>query len=190
MLHHNRLLKIFKIVAILLPLLTWYACTKYKDPAKPDVNLERRYCNNPLAFNYNWNFPGIADSSICLFPIDKFKGAWLFTDSVFTPDATLVEVLSKTLTFSATEDTLMQHMSVTGWCSGSSIAVTANKYGRALSDTLIEFSPGAQMICGDTLSGSFYTYPDSVLLPATMKIDFTQSTIEGTRYHRGSAIKQ
>jgi hypothetical protein len=186
----NRLFRFVMAAIFAVPLLTWYACKKYKDPEMPDISLDGKYCNNPLAFNFNWGFPGTPDSTVCLFPTDKFTGIWQLEDSIYAPDETLLEVVSRTITFTATEDTLKQHMRISGWCTPSSIAVRANKFGLALTDTLIEFSAGAQIVCNDTLSGSFYAYPDTVLMPEVMKVNLTRNTSEGMRIHRGTAIKQ
>jgi len=168
------------------------ACKKYKDPAKPDIDdglNGRRYCNNPLAVNFNWGFPGIPDSTTCIFPVDKFKGTWLFHDSVYTTDEVLQEVITRTLVFAATEDTLLTHLAVAGWCGGTErMQVTANKYGLAQVDTLLEYRPG-QLICSasDTVTGYFQQYTAA---EDTMKVDMVFNTAAGIRFHRGTAVKQ
>jgi len=180
------------IACVLVVLTGAMGCKKYRDPAKPDIGdgLDSfHYCNNPLAVNFNWGFPGIPDSTTCIFPVDKFKGTWIFNDSVYTPDETLQEVIIKTLVFTPTEDTLLTHLAISGWCTGpEQMLVTADKYGRALTDTLLEYTAG-QLICTttDTISGSFQQYFKS---EDTMKVDMTLNSASGIRYHRGTAIKQ
>lgn len=181
---------LISIVVLPVMLAGIVACKKYKDPAKPDVDLEdRRYCNNPLAVNFNWGFPGIPDSTTCIFPVDKFAGAWIFGDSVYAQDGTLQEVITKTLVFTPTEDTVLTHLEVAGWCAGpAKILVTADRYGKALTDTLLEFTPG-QLICieTDTINGVFQQFNG---INDTMKVDMTLNTASGIRYHRGTAIRQ
>src|SRR5690606_9184265 len=70
---------------LLLACTVFYACKKWTDPEPPqDPKLqERKYCNDPEAVNYNWNFPGVADSSVCIYPADLFAGTYSFTDSIY-----------------------------------------------------------------------------------------------------------
>jgi hypothetical protein len=49
----------------------------------------RSYCNNPSAVNYNWDFPGKPDNSVCFFGPDLFKGAFSYRDTIFRPDGTI-----------------------------------------------------------------------------------------------------
>ncbi|WP_157977153.1 hypothetical protein [Taibaiella helva] len=166
-----------------------YACSKYKDPppAVPNDELKnRKYCNDPLAVNFNWGFPGTPDSTICIYPVDSFLGSWALTDTAFLPDGTIKSTQTRNLVFTATEDTLKTHLSATGWCGNTfPFFATANKYRRAVIDTLLEGSPG-QHICNntDTLSGSLLLGND------TMHIDFAITDAEGTLYHKGTAIRQ
>ncbi len=164
-----------------------YACSKYKDPppAQHDDRLNNPYCNDPRAVNYNWGFPGTPDNSVCTYPVDSFLGSWLLNDTIYFPDGAVAGTLVKNLTFSKTEDTILTHLAVTGWCSGTApFYVTANKYKKALVDTLLVGSPG-QYLCNntDTLSGSLTTQSD------TIRIDFTITNAGGTTYHKGTAVK-
>lgn len=167
------------------------ACKKYKDPppSSGDDRLTNKYCNDPRAINYNWGFPGIPDSASCIFPIDKFVGNWVFTDTVYLPDSTISSIDTKQLNFTSTEDTMRAHMAVTGLCSNnSSIKITADRFHTALTDTLIQYSNGAQTFCSnaDTVMGSFVR-DDSI---ASIKINLTEMDEVGTKYHTGIAVKQ
>jgi len=182
-----------RLLAVALPLLVFYACTKYKDPPATglDPRLTNHYCNDPDAINYNWNFPGIADSTTCFYPVDSFKGTWNFYDTVYLPSGDTASISMKQLVFTPTEDSVKAHLAITGWCgNGSAIYVTANKYYRADVDTI----PGGafgQYLCGgtDTLNGYFMRNTDDTL-QRSMKVDLTINSSEGVTYHRGTAIRQ
>lgn len=167
---------------------TIYACSKYKDPppAQPDDRLNRHYCNDSRAVNFNWGFPGIPDNEVCIYPVDSFLGNWVLTDTVYLPNGDISGTQTKNLTFISTEDTILTHISVTGWCGGSTpFYLTASKYKKAVVDTLLTGSQG-QYLCNntDTLSGSLLYWSD------TLRIDFTIVTPTGTTYHKGTALRQ
>src|SRR5690606_18082647 len=73
------------LVLLILIAISCAACEKWTDPeAVDDPRLhDRFYCNDPEAVNYNWNFPGVADSSVCIYPADLFAGTYSFTDSIY-----------------------------------------------------------------------------------------------------------
>lgn len=52
-------MKYFKVFILLaLSVSIFFSCEKWKDP-NPDVDpriTERKYCNDPEAINYNWDF--------------------------------------------------------------------------------------------------------------------------------------
>ncbi|WP_162903193.1 hypothetical protein [Taibaiella koreensis] len=166
----------------------FYACSKYKDPPPgvPNDELKKRhYCNDPLAVNYNWGFPGTPDSTICTYPVDSFLGAWVLTDTAFFPDGTVQGSQTRNLVFTSTEDTVKRHLSVSGWCGNTMpFLVTADKYKKAVVDTLLVGSPG-QYICNntDTLSGGLRQGNDTLL------IDFTITNAGSTLYHKGVAVR-
>lgn len=181
-----------KLVFILFTLtaIVFYACKKYVEPppATLDPRLTNHYCNDPLAINYNWNFPGIEDSSICIYPVDSFKGAWLFHDTIYLQSGDTESVQLRQLVFTSTEDTTKTHLAVTGWCSGNTpFFVTANRYNRADVDTF-PGGPFGQYLCTqtDTLNGNINKNTGD---PNTMKVDFTISSPEGIKYHRGTAVR-
>lgn len=169
------------------------ACKKYRDPPPTDGydgQDTSHYCNNQYAINYNWGFPGTPDSTTCIFPVDVFKGSWLFTDTVYLPDSTVLEVSNKSLVLTATEDTMHSHLAVSGWCSnGEHILITADRFKNAITDTVIPYSNGSQYLCSqaDTISGRLNKYYNN---DSFMQIDFTINTANGIQYHTGTAVKQ
>ena len=178
------------LIAVLFAVIL-FACSKYKDPppAGHDDRLVKPYCNDPKAVNYNWDFPGIPDSSVCIYAVDSFKGSWIFKDTVLLPNNDIAEIVDRNLTFTSTEDTIKIHLEVTGWCSGPTpFYITANKYGKANVDSIPAGVPG-QLLCipTDTLNGYFNK---NLYGKDTMKIELTITNAAGTRYHKGIAIKQ
>lgn len=188
------------ILLVALPVIFFFACSKYKDPPRadpdnPDIIALGPYCNDSRAVNYNWNFPGVPNDSVCVYPVDFFKGNWILQDVVLLPNGDTAQVLTRNLTFTATEDTTKTHLAVTGWCSGTTpFYTTANKYARADVDTFPGSSLG-QFLCSntDTLNGYFakWSMADTAkLLPDTLKVELTITNAAGTTYHKGTAIKQ
>jgi len=179
------------ILGTVATVVVFIACSKYKDPppAAPPPDLDNFYCNDSRAVNYNWGFPGIPNNEICIYPIDSFLGTWTFYDTIYLPSGDTASTQIKTLVFTSTEDTVLSHMAVNGWCGAWPLYVTANKYGRAETDTLPGNMP--QYLCGgtDTLFGTFTRQTDTVS-NNKMLVDLTVNTASGTANHRGIAIKQ
>lgn len=175
-------------IALLCMLVGVTACEKYTDPKGPDLSeeLTNPYCNDPRAVNYNHGFPGKPDSSVCIYPVDSFVGNWLWDDSVFTTDLTFVRTEQHQINITATEDTLLSHLKLSGWCNRS-FYLTADKYRRALTDTLIEGSIG-QLGCldTDTLSG-FLNKNTGAAETLLFQLAVTDAT--GTLLHYGTATK-
>lgn len=170
------------------------ACEKYKDPAPENIDLEGRvYCNDPVAANYNQGFPGKVDNSTCIYATDLFEGLWSYEDSVFLPDLTFVRAETYTLNFNAEDiatDTFRNSLVVSGFCPGRSLTLTANRFGSAFTDTLIQYTEGGQYFCQntDTVSGMFRVMTDST--GTRMSIQLSTLTPEGEYIHNGHAIKQ
>ncbi len=172
--------------------LLWGACKKYQDPppTNGDDRLTGHYCNNPYAINYNWGFPGIPDSTVCIFPNDQFVGSWQFTDTIMLPDSSIAEITLYHLAFSSREDTSRNHLSVAGFCNNNrAFQITADRFGNALTDTLIEYTDGGQFFCSesDTVSGRMNLYYENDSL---LKINLMVLTPGGIQYHIGTGIKQ
>ena len=135
------------------------ACAKQTDTkAVPDPRLTKHYCNDPAGVNYNWDFPGIADNTVCFYPTDIFKGVYRFTDSVFF----------KSTGFFIRADTfelvIRKHsntkFAIIGFCaSGDSLLLTAGANYIATLDTTMGDTTTAvrgQRLCSvaDTIYGS------------------------------------
>src|ERR1043165_6289024 len=78
-------MRYFSLIILSLALVMGFAfsCKKWQDPApKEDPRLTRPYCNDPEAVNYNWDFPGKPDNSVCFYPSDLFAGTYTFWDTV------------------------------------------------------------------------------------------------------------
>lgn len=181
------------VLAALIPAVVFFACSKYKDPppAQRPPGLDSVfYCNDPRAVNYNWGFPGTPDSNKCIFPVDSFLGTWLFADTIYLPSGDVSGTALRMLHFTSTEDSLLRHMAVAGWCGNPSVPfyITANKYGQADVDTMMGEYPG-QYLCGnsDTLSGFFNKNTGAA---DTMRVELTIINASGTTFHKGLAIRQ
>lgn len=183
--------KYFKyILVFLFGALFWgIACKKENPkPTNGDSRLTNPYCNDPNAVNYNWGFPGKPDNTVCIYPVDTFLGTWQFQDSIFDVDSSFLSFQSKTLIFTASEDTMRIHLAIQGWCPSEKLYAVANKYGNAIVDTLAGNFKG-QIICNqqDSISGSFSTNTYKI---DSMRIGLTVNNSSGTQYHIGWAIKQ
>lgn len=79
-------------------LLLLISCEKWQDSkADSDPRLQdRKYCNDPDAVNFNWGFPGVPDSTKCIFPTDLYVGTYSFTDSIYSSNNLLDTLQSKT----------------------------------------------------------------------------------------------
>jgi len=173
------------IIIVILAVTGFLACKKYSDPqGQSDPRLTRPYCNDPLAVNYNWDFPGVPNDSVCFYPSQVFSGTYSYLDSIYLPDNTLARVTPVTMhLWPATE----KDIRITGFCpNGDSLYFTATKYYTAYTDTLL--GNGVSFCTSmDTLVGTLTKRQtnDTIML-----VDFTVVTDTGTTYHRGTAYKQ
>lgn len=188
MLQINMLKKvIFFVAAISLV----YACTKSEPFDQPqEEDFENRYCNDPIAINYNLSFPGTVDNSTCIFPTDVFSGSYNLVDSVFNLDFELQTVENYTVSFNRLSQT---QFTFKGFCpNGDEASFTADRYYKASADSTIlvdsTLLPG-QTFCTltDTLSGTI-----KKILGDTdkIRINFVISSDTGLNYHIGTGIKQ
>lgn len=190
-------MKLFRSLFLFLSVgLFIFSCKKYKDPdpaTDPRIPT-RKYCNDPKAVNYNWDFPGVPDNSVCIYPTDLFKGSYLYTDSVYHADNTFDSALSLiTYTLQVIPNSVNK-FSLIGFCgNGDSLRFTAERTSyRANADTTIKLNDTTfvygQFFCSslDTMTGTL-TRPkgDSVRL----KIDFTVHSDTEVNFHRGTATK-
>jgi len=175
---------------LVLSIVLAISCKPHKDgPGAYDPRLERPYCNDPSAVNYNWDFPGTPDSTVCYFPADRLSGRYMLMDSVFFPDNSLDSENIRTVYFNLYALS-KSGVGMVGFCNDTdTLKFTSDRYLRALADTL--FTAG-QFFCStaDTFTG--YMQPP-MNDPGSLYIDFTvitDSASGGLKYHRGTAIKQ
>lgn len=181
------------VISLLLIITALASCKKWKDEKGPaDPRLSRKYCNDPEAVNYNWDFPGTPDNSVCYYPADGFKGAYSFVDSVFNAaDNKFISVVNYTLYFGPRGK---QKFAVSGFCSNTdSVFFTSNRYYRATGDTTVRFSQdtangAGQLFCRtlDTLSGNIDRVGNN---DSFFNISFTVVSDTGTTLHAGTAVK-
>ena len=173
------------------------ACEKWTDPEpKTDPRIgERRYCNDPEAVNFNWNFPGLEDNTTCIYPSDLFKGTYLFRDSIYSADNVFDSARSGISYILQIIPSGKSKFRVLGFCGpGDSLLFTAERSTyRASADTTIIVNDSTfgygQFFCRDldTLTGSFTkSRTDSTAL----LIDFRVISDTGANLHRGTAIRQ
>lgn len=188
-----------RILAIVSLLLIVYSCKKWSDPHPPRDPIldQRKYCNDPDAVNYNWGFPGTADSTVCFYPSDLFQGTWLFTDSVYNSQDqfdSAGSLVTYTLHFFGYNK---KKLALTGFCGpADSLILTAERSSfRAYADTTIMTSDTTfgygQFFCRtlDTLTG-FFTKDLTDSLGNRMLIDLRVVSDTGINFHRGTAYRQ
>jgi len=185
-------------IYIFVVLLTFSSCKKWKDSiATDDPRLhDRKYCNDPEAVNYNWEFPGVPDNSICIFPSDLYKGIYTFTDSVYNSNEIFDSLLSKQTYTIQVLAMSKKHLAIIGFCSNDTLFFTAGRttYSASADSTLkLNDSTKAfgQPMCRmlDTLTG---TITKNSLDTTNTKIKFNWKVVSdtGSNYHKGTAVKQ
>ncbi len=161
------------------------SCEKYEDkPGPDDSRLSRKYCNDPEAVNFNRDFPGTADNSVCFYPSDAYKGRFTWIDSIYS-NSTLQSQRSLILDFSAVDK---EQISVQGLCEGAPTMITfsANRQLRAVADTTIL---KGQALCRprDTVSGYIL---QSLGDSSRLRFYLTVVSDTGTTLHQGTAYRQ
>lgn len=160
-------------------------CDRYEDTPLPyDNRLDSLYCNDPRAVNYNWNFPGTPDSSVCFYPSDVFKGDYIFYDVRLDADGDTLEQKEKTIHLEAID---LQKLLLTGWCEQDpqkDIFITGYRQQNAAIDSVIAFG---QTACDaqDTLTGIMQRIGTD-----SLNYQFKLHTPTGVFSHNGLAIKQ
>jgi hypothetical protein len=123
-----------------------------------DPRLTQLYCNDPDAVNFNWNFPGTPDSSVCFYPTDVFAGTYELKDSVYF-DSSHLFIQANTFYITIQKHTKTK-MAILGLClNGGSVLLTARPNFSATLDTMVGDSTSkimGQRICdlADTINGS------------------------------------
>ena len=174
------------ILAVISTLLSSSACqpTDY-NVAAPDTLNGRIYCNDPEAVNYNWGFPGRPDSSLCRYPSDFFSGSFSYVDSIYLADGSFDSVGSLRQYPLLLQGLNRRQFSLSGFCTGGSLRLTADRYFNASLDTTTLYG---QPFCRaqDTISGTVTRrLEDSTRL----RIFFTVISDTGTSTHRGTAYR-
>lgn len=169
------------------------SCKKWEDKAgSGDDRLNRPYCNDPEAANYNDDFPGTPDSTVCYYPYEFFVGTYSFSDSTYYSNEYLYgQTLAYTFNIRRNGND-KRKLLLSGFC-GTDISFTSDKYLKAFADSTEKTGdstklPG-QLVCNppDTLSGYMAVINrDSGIL----RINFTVLTDTGIVYHTGRAIRQ
>lgn len=161
------------------------SCKKYADkPGATDPRLDRPYCNDPEAVNYNWDFPGKPDNSICIYPSQAFVGEYDYYDSVYDANNTLIKELTFPLRIVANSNFKVE---LDGFCVSRKPVFSAGRQLRADGDTTVF---NGQLLCRDedTLSGYFY----KEVLSDTAAVLFNLTVVSDTdiTIHRGRAIRR
>ncbi|MEZ5047562.1 MAG: hypothetical protein R2831_11295 [Chitinophagaceae bacterium] len=168
-----------------LAALLLFSCKKYKDPNPfTDPRIVSPYCNDPSAVNYNWDFPGKPDNSVCIYPTDVIQGAYFYHDTIYNSTGDVIKRDSFTLNFSKI-DTV--HFTIQGFCTGTqSISARATRYLLFSIDSLLG---NGQEYCGldDTIMGKGKKY--SIESSAPIKLEYQIQTDSGMVFHYGTAIK-
>lgn len=183
----QRWLPFFFPAALFVLLAVVVGCKKYTDtPGQSDPRLTRKYCNDPEAVNFNRDFPGTEDNSVCIYPANAFQGTYDFIDSVYSGNNVLQKELPLTLQITAQSHT---KMTITGLCGASQstgIAFTAARTLRATVDTTIVTG---QPLCRikDTVSGYIAGNTSD-----GSRIRFYLSVVSdtGTTQHMGTAYRR
>jgi hypothetical protein len=180
------------ILFLSLMLVTAVSCKKWVDPAPvDDPRLTNPYCNDPIAVNYNWGFPGKPDNTVCFYPSDLFQGTYIYRDTAYQSQSDLyLSADSMVLDIVRISQTQIR---ISGLCaSGQELLLTAGAAYQATIDTTVGDSltiyPG-QFFCRtqDTVVGTFTRDKvDSSLIYVEMVV----RSDTGSTSHRGRAIKR
>lgn len=160
-----------------------FSCEKYKDPDPfTDPRINKKYCNDPSAVNYNWDFPGVPDNSVCIYPAQLFKGSYFYRDSTLDANGNVVKRDSFNITI-AQLDTVK--VSVSGFCS-SVFSAKTNRFFRLTLDSIL--GPG-QEYCGnnDTIMGK--GSKAGISDTSFIRFDYQIDTDTGLIFHVGTATK-
>lgn len=174
-----------RIVFLVVVFFSFIACKKYKDP-KPftDSRIKNKYCNDPSAINYNWNFPGVPDNNTCIYPAQIFSGNYQFFDTVVnefgayqTSDSFAIHI--------AQIDTV--HLQISGFCNVGFFTAKANRFMKYTLDSIIG---NGQLYCNnqDTIVG--YGIKKDIGDTLSIFINYQLQTDTGVVYHKGVALKK
>lgn len=180
-----------KYVLACLLLCGFFTGCKEKEQVFPDTDPrlnQRAYCNDPTAVNYNWDFPGRPDSSVCIFPSDLFAGSYRFTDSIYFAGGELDSAHSGkeyTLNIARINNTQMR---LSGFCDGGqTVPLTGTRTQfRAVVDTV-------------TVRGALFCRPVDTVIgyisrrladSLNLSVELTVYADTGVNLHRGTLRRQ
>jgi len=161
------------------------ACKGYKDPAPfTDPRIVTPYCNTPSAINYNWNFPGIPDESVCVYPAEIYSGTYFYRDSIKNSSGLLLSQDSFYLHFTQIDTVRLK---IEGFCTGKEFTAHANRYFKFTIDSV---AGNGQLLCNgtDTLMG-IGTKTD-LWDSLQIRLNYEVHSDTAIYYHNGTAIKQ
>ena len=171
-----------RILALLLLLTA--ACKKYEDPDPfTDDRIKNKYCNIPSAINYNWDFPGIADNTTCIFPAQIYKGNYLFHDTVVNALGEYISKDSFLVSFLQIDST---RLTISGFCGYNLHYAKATRFFKFTLDSLIG---NGQVFCNnkDTIAGGGSKI--GIHDTSTIQIVYQLQTDTGIVFHKGTAFK-
>lgn len=171
-------------IRLLACLLVFFcACKKYVDPAPfTDPRIVNKYCNDPAAINYNWDFPGVPDNTVCVYPAEIYAGSYLFHDTIIKFTGEYISNDSFLISFLDIDST---HLKITGFCGANFHTAKANRFFKFTLDSLVgngqTFCNGIDTIVG---GGSKIAIQDTFI-----QIVYQLQTDTGVVYHKGVANK-
>ncbi len=162
-----------------------FSCKKYKDPNPiTDPRIKNHYCNDPSAVNFNWDFPGIADNTVCIYPSDIFEGNFKLYDTTINDLDSVLKTDSFNIEISKVDTT---KLTLSGFCGTKIFTAKANRYMKFELDSIISFG---QSFCNstDTIIGNGYrkTFADT----ASFYFNYLLQTPTGIEKHKTFAIKK
>ncbi len=173
-------------IVLFVVLLLLAGCKKYKDPApiQDDRLDDKKYCNDPAAVNYNWDFPGTPDNTVCIYPAQLFKGNYLYVDTLLSTEGAVVLTDTFPIQIVQIDST---HLTLSGFCPTTTHSAKANRFFSFTIDSLLG---NGQVFCNgkDTIAGggSKYGIGDT----STIQFNYTLQTDTGMTTHKGTAFKQ
>lgn len=122
--------RLFSFLLILPAFLLLNACEKYEDLPKGDYDADGYYCNDARAINYNVGFPGIANDSICVFPVEPFEGNWTMIDTLLDDEMEIISTHQGQVSLVPIENDSIDNLFIMeGYCDNNfAITFQANRY--------------------------------------------------------------
>lgn len=184
-------------VLFILAFFTLASCKKYEDKAGiADDRFNKHYCNDPEAVNYNWDFPGQPDSTLCFYPADVFifDSTYRLVDTIYySQELKFARVDTVFFRLQRLDRKRLRFFAVGSnkvWCTNQSLPLTADRYFKASVDSLL--LPDSIKLSGypycpnDTVSGLISTFQGD---KSRIRLDFTVLSDTGSRitFHKGTA---